>query len=127
MGSTPNNKMNLGDINRPSSRVARPPGGTSSNIFGSPVVTIQAQPADAEVASSGRFDPITGKMIPAKKVEPVAVVAEEEVQKEDKSSEEEKPTEEVAVVSDEAKAHEPHLGPVKKFVWHEVFPAPRWK
>merc|ERR1739838_612817 len=99
MGSTPNNKMNLGDINRPSSRVARPPGGTSSNIFGSPVVTIQAQPADAEVASSGRFDPITGKMIPAKK--------------EEKSSEEEKPTEEVAVVSDEEKAHEPHLGPVK--------------
>jgi len=100
---------------RPTSRVLRPPGGGSSNIFGAPEpsVQVQAKPKVEEVvqikpvevekpvpAAKVRRDPITGEIIGGTKKE---VSDEKDKENEVKTSE------------DPMKQYEPHLGPQKNF------------
>ena len=98
----------LGDINRPTSRVARPPGGASSNIFGTdPVV----QEATIKSEQNKRFDPITGAAIEdvqenKKDIENIEVDNKKEEDITEKN-------EEVNEKSADSKKNEPHLGSVK--------------
>merc|ERR1712096_393327 len=95
---TMNVGYSLGDINRPTSRVARPPGGASSNIFGTdPVV----QEATIKSEQNKRFDPITGADI-------------ENIEVDNKKEEDiTEKNEEVNEKSADSKKNEPHLGSVK--------------
>ena len=100
----------LGDINRPTSRVARPPGGGSSNIFGTDPVKQEATVKSDQVK---RFDPITGAPIEDKKESK----KEEEVKEAEVDSQQVNVAagkdEEASEKSEDSKINEPHLGSVK--------------
>jgi len=99
----------LGDINRPTSRVARPPGGGSSNIFGTDPV---AQEATIKSEQVKRFDPITGAPIEDKKENKKEEVKEAEVDSQQVNVATGK-DEEASEKSEDSKVNEPHLGSVK--------------
>ena len=99
----------LGDINRPTSRVARPPGGGSSNIFGTDPVKQEATVKSDQVK---RFDPITGAPIEDKKESKKEEVKEAEVDSQQVNVATGK-DEEASEKSEDSKINEPHLGSVK--------------
>ena len=99
----------LGDINRPTSRVARPPGGGSSNIFGTDPVKQEATVKSDQVK---RFDPITGAPIEDKKENKIEEVKEAEVDSQQVNVAAGK-DEEASEKSEDSKINEPHLGSVK--------------
>lgn len=100
----------LGDINRPTSRVARPPGGGSSNIFGTDPVVQEATIKSEQVK---RFDPITGAPIEDKEENKKEEVKEaEEVNSQQVNAATGK-EEEASEKPEDSKNNEPHLGSVK--------------